>query len=121
MNTERNRLERQFADHVQELIRRSITECKYHPTDFIQMVKRHTVVEACRRVIMDHPVTRPPSGFMRMCEEGHLDLTVETAVLQSPWCKLFDDDVLLRARRRLVAFEYRGDMSCECLDAPAKS
>ena len=70
---------------------------------------------------MDHPVKRPPSGFMRMCEEGRLDLTVEVAVLQGPWCKLFDRDVLLTARQRLTAFEYPGDLSCPCLDNPAES
>ncbi len=121
MIADRDRLEGQFKNHIHGLIARSINECNYHPNEFIGMVERHGLIEACRRVIMDHPVTRPPSGFMKICEKGRLELTVEVAVLQSPWCKLFDKDVLVRARQRLVAFEYRGDVSCACLDAPAKA
>ena len=118
MIAERDRIVRQFANHIEGLIRHAITECNYHPAEFIRMKERHGVVEACRRVIMDHPVTRPPSGFMRMCEEGHLEWTAEAAVLQHPSCMLFDRAALERARERLLAFQYAGNVSCECLDLP---
>jgi hypothetical protein len=118
VNADRDRLERQFEEHIRQLIERSITECNYPPHAFIGMIGRHKVRGACRLVIMDR---KTPTGFTTLWEKQRLDLTVEAAVLQSPWCKLFDVNVLMKARKRLADYKYTGDVSCPCLDDPTNA
>jgi hypothetical protein len=42
-----------------------------------------------------------PDGFLRLLELNRLDLTAEAVVLQQPWKRLFEDNVLEQARKRL--------------------
>jgi hypothetical protein len=63
------------------------------------------------RVILSHKI---PEGFLKLLQLGRLDLTAEATVLRSPWYRLFDRDLLLRARSRLTTYYY-ADPSCPCL------
>jgi hypothetical protein len=40
-------------------------------------------------------------GFARLWELGRLDLAVEALVIQEPWCALFLEGELARAKKRL--------------------
>ena len=110
-----NQTRQRFQAHIQDLIERSISECRYRPTAFRAMVHKSGAVEACCRVIMDYPADKLPAGFTKLFSCGRLDLTVEAAVLQHPWCRLFEREILERARDRLQRVRYH-DTSSPCLD-----
>jgi hypothetical protein len=97
--------EQKFAEYIRQTCDCCVRECNYNPYVFVRMMEHYGVVPACRQVIES---TRPPSGFTTLREKGRLDLTVEAAVLQSPWCELFTPDVLLKARKRLRDYHYPG-------------
>ena len=87
-----------------------VRECRrigYDPHIFLDMIHRHRIVEACRRVVMELPANQAPYGFGRLWELGRLDLTVETAMGRERWFPLFGDDVRERAAARLRHFEPR--------------
>jgi hypothetical protein len=98
-------LEAKFSEYVRQLCERSVKECGYNPHVFVKMINSHGVLSACRQVIRSR---RAPSGFTTLWEKGRLDLTVEAAVLQSPWRELFErePDVLLKAQKRLRDYHY---------------
>ena len=112
-DAERRRLEN-------ELLRRFFHDCDecdslgYHPRVFRQMLAERGPVETARIVLMSPK--RIPDGFMILLERGRLDLTTEVKVLDGRFCRLFDEELLIRARNRLREYGYQ-DLSCPCLDA----
>ena len=109
---ERRRLERQLLQRFFH----DCVECDsfgYHPTVFRQMLAEHGPVETARMVIMSPDI---PVGLTILFERGRLDLTTEAKVLNGRFCRLFDKDLLIRARNRLQQYHYP-DLSCPCLDA----
>jgi hypothetical protein len=49
----------------------------------------------------------PSDGYTRLYELGRLDLTVEAVVVEEPkWHRLFSQDELAKARRRLLDYGY---------------
>ena len=77
-----------------------VTRAGYRPTRFRQMVIELGGLLAARQLLQgDAP---PSEGFVRLWEMERLDLTVESLVLQEPWCKLFSADELRTAERRLA-------------------
>lgn len=61
---------------------------------------------AARQLINDR---HPSEGFTRLWELKRLDLAVEALVLREPWAGLFTPEELLRARERLLDYEYDPD------------
>ncbi len=91
------------AKRLEEDLWAGIEESKrlgYNPTRFIQMVKQHGAVEATRMVV-DTP--HPAEGFVKLAwvvTPRRPDLTSEQLVLNYP--NLFSDDVVKKARERLI-------------------
>jgi hypothetical protein len=73
----------------------------YNPHIFVDMIRKHGPVEACRRVIMELPAHQAPSGYSQLWERKRLDLTAEVTVLQPEWSSLFERAVRERAEARL--------------------
>ena len=71
----------------------------YRPTRFLQMVYELGGLQTAQRLLGGNVTS---SGFERLWEMGRPDLTVEYLVLQEPWCRLFTDDELKEAERRLA-------------------
>ena len=90
-------LERQFH---QEMLRiyDEATKLRYHPTRFLQMVDQQGGLNAAKQLLAGDTLS---SGFVRLFELGRPDLTVESLVLKDPWCRLFTDEELNEAERRL--------------------
>lgn len=80
----------------------------YNPSIFLDMIGKHGIAEACRRVIMELPANQAPYGFGKLWELGRLDLTAENTVLEERWIPLFDDAVRQRATERLGHFRRNG-------------
>jgi hypothetical protein len=91
-----DRLERE----LRELARRSITEFRYRPQYFIDMLDDRGGLAAARTLLAG----RPSDGFTKLWELGALELTVEALVLSEPWqsSDLFTPEELATARRRLA-------------------
>lgn len=71
----------------------------YRPTRFLQMVNELGGLPAARQLLQGD---WPSEGFVQLWDLGRPDLTVESLVLQEPWCKLFSADELRTAERRLA-------------------
>ncbi len=71
---------------------------RYYPTRFLHMVEELGGLRAAQQLLSSDA---PASGFERLWELGRTDLTVESLVLQEPWSRLFSDDELREAERRL--------------------
>src|ERR1051325_1922812 len=69
------------------------------PSVFLALVQERGPVEACKVMI-----TEPKLGqdLLRVKQADRLDLTVEALVLRDRFKRLFDDNILERARQRLV-------------------
>jgi hypothetical protein len=81
---------------------------KYNPHDFLDMVQRHGAVEACRIVVMKDPYTRGPTGFEKLRELSHLELTIEYTIQEPQWHPLFDQTVRDHAMKRLNQYDPHG-------------
>ena len=94
--------------HV-EMVRiyREATEFGYYPKYFLRMVVEQGGLSAAKRLLGD---SNPSSGFVRLWEEGRLDLSVEALVLLEPWSSLFTEAELTEARHRLddLGYDFRG-------------
>ena len=71
----------------------------YRPTRFLQMVHELGGRQTAQRLLGGNATS---SGFERLWEMGRPDLTVEYLVLQEPWRRLFTEDELKEAERRLA-------------------
>ena len=100
---ERSLLERELLASTMK----DVMECRrigYDPRIFLDMIARHGVVEACRRVVMEPPPNQAPYGFGRLWELDRLYLTVEAAMGREKWFPLFDDQTRAQAAARLAHF-----------------
>ena len=71
----------------------------YRPTRLRQMVYDLGGLQTARQLLGGNVTS---SGFERLWEMGRPDLAVEYLVLQEPWCRLFTEDELKEAERRLA-------------------
>ncbi len=84
---------------MHSIYERAAREIGYRPTYFLNMLRERGGVATAAALLQ--PRGAVPEGFTRLALEQRLDLSVEHLVLQEPWCRLFDEDVLTVARRRL--------------------
>ena len=76
----------------------------YHPARFLQMLKENGPVLTAIKLVMDKSFHE---GFTKMWEFGRLDLTLEAIILREPYCQLFNEEVIERARERLSELGYQ--------------
>ncbi|MGO8966525.1 hypothetical protein [Mycobacterium sp.] len=93
-----NDLERRFQAVTIDGVRAS-KALGYNPTEYLQMVSRWGAVGAATRVVLA-PLA---SGFVRLTEMGHVELTTETTVVNDDFAALFSEEVRLIAQQRLAA------------------
>jgi len=100
-----DRLERE----LRELARRSITDFRYRPQYFIDMLDDRGGLATARTLLAG----RPSDGFAKLWELGALELTVEALVLSEPWrsSDLFTPQELATARRRLADVGFKPSSS----------
>jgi hypothetical protein len=55
---------------------------------------------------------KPSDGYTHLYERGRLDLTVEAMVVENPkWHPLFTGEELTKAKKRLVDYGYRPNVT----------
>jgi hypothetical protein len=93
------------AKALQNEFIRAARECVaigYHPTQFLQMLgELGPVTASIQLVIGNH------EGFEQLWQLDRLDLSVEAIILREPYCNLFSDEVLERARQKLQEFDFQ--------------
>ena len=73
------------------------------PMFLLQAIRRHGGVFAAKQLLGISPVR---SGLIELSEQGRLDLSVESLMLQERWRPLFTARELNLARRRLKDLGY---------------
>ena len=97
-------LEVQFDQAMFEVYRRAKDEAGYNATIFLQMLTDSKGVRTAKTLIN---AAKPSDGYTALYMRGRLDLTVEALVIEDErWHRLFTDDELKRARRRLKEYRY---------------
>jgi hypothetical protein len=100
-------LAKEFEAAMREIYNRAVSECRYHPTYFLQMVNERGGVGAAHALIAG----KPSDGFTKLWELGRLDLSVEAMVLDKRWRSLFSDVERGVAHRRLRSAGYEAEQS----------
>ena len=75
----------------------------YYPNYFLGMVVERGGLSAAKSLLAGSQLS---DGFVRLWQEGRLDLSVEAVALRDPWNALFNDEELAEARRRLEEARY---------------
>jgi hypothetical protein len=78
----------------------------YWPNRFLQKVRRIGGLAAAHDWLRPEKGLSP--GLQRLAREGRTDLSMEALVIKEHWSRLFSDDELNEARRRLKATETVG-------------
>jgi len=97
-----NVLERKFHDEMLNIYDTAKTECNYIATRFYQMVLEHGGLNAAKHLLAGNI----SEGIKRLWEEKRLDISMEATIIQDPWHKLFSDNELAIARKRLNDLGY---------------
>jgi len=96
-------LEKQLEREYLQISSLYYEEYGYHPSRFLQMMKEYGPVHTSIRLVMD-PV--PHEGLTKLYELRRLDISVEAIILREPFRNLFSDEVLNKAREKLVELGY---------------
>jgi hypothetical protein len=98
-------LETKFNEAMFDIYRRAKAEAKYNATIFLQMLTDNGGLSTAKTLINS---TKPSDGYTALYLRGRLDLTVEAVVVEnSAWHPLFAAEELVKAEKRLSAYEYK--------------
>ncbi len=92
-----------FHQKMIEVYERALRECNYKASRFLQLVQEHGGLAAAKMLLASK---KHSEGLTRLWEEKRLDISMERLVLQEPWCRLFTDEELAVARKRLKALGF---------------
>lgn len=92
-----------FDSTVVVLVDRCVAELRYNPRYFRVMITQHGALGATRRLLAAPAVS---DGFVKLWENGRLDLTAEALVVEPRFRDLFTEEERRTAQRRLEDFGY---------------
>ncbi|MFT0859455.1 hypothetical protein [Ancylobacter sp. G4_0304] len=100
-----DRLEKQFDEEMMSIYRRAKSEARYTAIIFFDMLNRNGGLATAKYLINSPKVS---DGYTALYERGCLHLTVEAVVIENTqWHRLFTPEELEKARKRLVAYQYK--------------
>jgi hypothetical protein len=88
-------------DKFEIRIDKMIEDCKgigYTPSTFIKMRNEQGTVESIKKLVMSVNAT---SGYMKLLENGHLDLSLENIIQEPEWEELFTSEEREFAKKKL--------------------
>lgn len=94
----------EFAQRMRAVYERGRSEADYNASYFLSMLSQYGPHETAHRLLASPAVS---DGFSELWERGRLDLTVEAIVVEPQFSKLFSENEIAHARRRLEQFDYR--------------
>ena len=102
-------LELIFHEEMLDIYEKAKRECRYNATRFRQKVLEVEGLAAAKQWLSNDT---PQEGLFKLWELGRLDLSMEKLVLRKQFRKLFTDEELARARKRLHDLHYVIDEDC---------
>ena len=90
-----------LRDEFESAVREAIRKCydiRYPPTTFEQMISETHPVEVGKKLILAKDLQ---SGLRKLSKLGHLELSIESIMLQSRFSSLFNKQVKDLAKWRL--------------------
>lgn len=101
--------ENQFNEKIFEIYERAKKLCDYNATRFLKKIRHDGGIEAAKTWLNPKNKDKPPTkGFIKLRDNGRLDISLEALVLRDPWNKFFTPEELEVARTRLNHFGYNG-------------
>ena len=102
-------LVKQFDQAMLTIYLRAKSEAKYTASIFFNMLNDRGGLATAKYLINSDT---PSEGYTRLYDLGRLDLTVEAMVVEEPrWHRLFTEEELAKARKRLTAYGYKAKAS----------
>ena len=97
-------LEKQFDEAMFTIYRRAKEEAGYPANIFLGMLNDRRGRSTAKYLIN---APKESDGYTALYERGRLDLTVEAVVIENKkWHELFEEEELMKARKRLIAYGY---------------
>jgi hypothetical protein len=97
-------LSKQFDAAMFDIYRRAKSEAGYNASIFLQMLYDRGGLATAKYLINS---IKPSDGYTNLHQLGRLDLTVEAVVVENDkWHRLFTEDELAKANRRLKEYHY---------------
>ena len=97
------KLEAQFDQEMLDIHPKCGKATGYWPNRFLQKVRKVGGLSAATEWFQPEKGLSP--GLQRLARENRIDLSMEALVLREPWNKLFSNEELNEARRRIAAAE----------------
>ena len=97
----KSQLETEFHEEMVSIFHKSGKATGYWPRRFLQKVRKVGGLQAAREWLSPGKGLSP--GLQRLAKEKRIDLSMEALVLKEPWSRLFTEDEIKQARRRLAA------------------
>lgn len=97
------RIEKQLEQEFLEASRICQDMYGYNPTRFLQMLNAKGAVETAKQLVMD---SKYHGGLTKLWKLKRLDLAVEAIIIREPYCKLFSDEILVKAKEKLNELGY---------------
>jgi hypothetical protein len=98
-----------FHEEMLGIYEKAKKECGYNATRFLQMVQEKGGLKAAKQWLS---TDTPQEGLFKLWELSRLDLSMERLVLRKQFRKLFTDQELAIARKRLHNLHYSIDEDC---------
>jgi len=99
--------ENQFNEKVFEIYESAKRLCDYNATRFLQKIRRDGGINAAKAWLNPKYKNQPPTdGFIKLMQNGRLDISLEALVLRSPWYSFFTPDEINDAKTRLQNYGY---------------
>jgi 5-methylcytosine-specific restriction protein A len=100
--------ENQFNEKVFEIYELAKKLCNYNATRFLQKIRRDGGINAAKAWLNPKYKNQPPTdGFIKLMQNGRLDISLEALVLRNPWHIFFTSDELDNAKTRLQNYGYK--------------
>jgi hypothetical protein len=93
----------QFHQEMLDIYTKSGKATGYWPNRFLQKVRKVGGIAAAKEWLQPEKGLSP--GLQRIAREKRIDLSMEALVLREPWNKLFSDEEIKEAKRRISAAE----------------
>ncbi|MCJ7446874.1 MAG: hypothetical protein MUO72_04215 [Bacteroidales bacterium] len=101
--------ENQFNEKIFEVYDLAKKLCAYNATRFLKKIRHYGGIEAAKSWLDPKDKDKPPTqGFIKLKDNGRLDISLEALVLREPWNKFFTSGELEVAKTRLSHFGYNG-------------
>lgn len=99
MNSQENE---KFTQYLLAAVQQAVA-LGYPPHDFRKMLNEKGGFETVKQIV---PKRDPSSGFFRLYELDRTNLTCEAIIVETPWRRFFEPDLLAIAEKRLKDFKY---------------